>query len=50
MAEQVHALNVAGDSGAPDSKRKLDDEQLKDAMFYRLESLGYRVGLGVMEK
>lgn len=27
-----------------------DDEELKDAVLYRLESLGYRVGLGITER
>lgn len=41
---------MAGDIGNPDPHRKLDDEQLKEAMFYRLEGLGNRVGMGVTEK
>jgi len=28
----------------------LDEEELREAVFYRLESLGYRVGLGVVER
>ena len=30
--------------------RKLDDEEERDAVFYRLESLGYRVGQGLVER
>ncbi|KAI1844963.1 hypothetical protein JX265_009591 [Neoarthrinium moseri] len=30
--------------------RKLDDEEERDAVFYRLETLGYRVGLGLVER
>ncbi|KAI0128653.1 transport protein particle component [Xylariales sp. AK1849] len=30
--------------------RKLDDEEERDAVFYRLEMLGYRVGLGLVER
>jgi hypothetical protein len=28
----------------------LDDEEEREAMFYRLESLGYRVGQGLVER
>ncbi|KAH8673690.1 transport protein particle component-domain-containing protein [Xylariales sp. PMI_506] len=38
----------AGGSGA--AGRKLDDEEERDAVFYRLEMLGYRVGLGLVER
>lgn len=41
---------MAGDVGNPDPTRKMDDEELKEAMFYRLEGLGYRVGLGIVER
>lgn len=27
-----------------------DEEELKETVFYRLESLGYRVGLGIVER
>lgn len=30
--------------------RKLDEEEERDAVFYRLETLGYRVGLGLVER
>ena len=29
---------------------KLDDEEERDAVFYRLEVLGYRVGQGLVER
>lgn len=29
---------------------KLDDTEMREATFFRLESLGYRVGQGVMER
>jgi hypothetical protein len=38
-----------GASPAPVSK-KLDEEEERDAVFYRLEMLGYRVGLGLVER
>lgn len=31
-------------------KRKLDDEEERDAVFWRLEGLGYRVGQGLVER
>ena len=27
-----------------------DEEELRESVFYRLESLGYRVGLGIVER
>ncbi|KAK6073629.1 transporter particle component [Seiridium cupressi] len=39
---------VAG--GTSSSTKKLDDEEERDAVFYRLETLGYRVGLGLVER
>ena len=38
---------VAGSSSAP---RKLDEEEELDAVHFRLESLGYRVGQGLVER
>ncbi|KAI1105880.1 transport protein particle component [Jackrogersella minutella] len=32
------------------SPRKLDDDEERDAVFFRLEGLGYRVGLGLVER
>jgi hypothetical protein len=32
------------------SDGKLDEEEERDAAFYRLETLGYRVGLGLVER
>ncbi|KAI5868038.1 transport protein particle component [Durotheca rogersii] len=34
-------------SGEP---RKLDEDEERDAVFFRLEALGYRVGLGLVER
>lgn len=38
----VHALD------APNTKMEEDEE--RDRVFFRLESLGYRVGLGLVER
>jgi trafficking protein particle complex subunit 6 len=32
------------------SEEKLDDEEEREAVFYRLEMLGYRVGQGLVER
>lgn len=37
-------------AGAAGTGRKLDEEEERDAVFYRLETLGYRVGLGLVER
>ncbi|KAI9757846.1 MAG: SUMO ligase siz1 [Chaenotheca gracillima] len=40
----------AGTAGAATAEGKLDDEEERDAVFYRLEMLGYRVGQGLVER
>jgi trafficking protein particle complex subunit 6 len=40
--------SVAGLTGG--STRKMDEEEERDAVFYRLEMLGYRVGQGLVER
>lgn len=37
-------------TGAAEVKRVLDEDEERDAVFYRLESLGYRVGQGLVER
>ena len=37
-------------SASASSNEKLDDEEHREAMFYRLETLGYRVGQGLVER
>ena len=32
------------------SEERLDDEEEREAVFYRLEMLGYRVGQGLVER
>ncbi|KAK3313399.1 trafficking protein particle complex subunit 6A [Apodospora peruviana] len=36
--------------GPASSSRKMDEEEEKDAVFFRLEGLGYRVGQGLVER
>ncbi|KAJ9642972.1 hypothetical protein H2201_006366 [Coniosporium apollinis] len=40
----------SGGAGGGGEGGGLDEEELREAMFYRLEMLGYRVGLGVVER
>jgi trafficking protein particle complex subunit 6 len=40
----------AGGAVAGSSARKMDEEEERDAVFYRLEMLGYRVGQGLVER
>lgn len=37
-------------SGSGEVKRVLDEDEERDAVFYRLENLGYRVGQGLVER
>jgi trafficking protein particle complex subunit 6 len=39
---------TAGSAGA--DGRKMDEDEERDAVFYRLEKLGYRVGQGLVER
>jgi E3 SUMO-protein ligase PIAS1 len=45
---------LSSESGAPQApnsgNRKLDEEEELDAVHFRLESLGYRVGQGLVER
>lgn len=40
----------AGAGTIPGSRRVMDEEEERDAVFYRLEMLGYRVGQGLVER
>lgn len=43
--------SVAAALGGPrHQQRVLDEEEERDAVFYRLETLGYRVGQGLVER
>ncbi|WYZ40362.1 hypothetical protein EsH8_IV_000703 [Colletotrichum jinshuiense] len=45
------APSSAGDGTATaGSGRKMDEDEERDAVFYRLETLGYRVGQGLVER
>jgi hypothetical protein len=49
--EKVNAGSVAaGTAGAGGAQSKLDEDEERDAVFYRLEMLGYRVGQGLVER
>ncbi|KAM3073404.1 hypothetical protein ACMFMF_006611 [Clarireedia jacksonii] len=43
----VHALDVPSSS---DANNKMEEDEERDRVFFRLESLGYRVGLGLVER
>lgn len=54
-ADSVSAAGTAGTappppSGAGGARRVMDEEEERDAVFYRLEMLGYRVGQGLVER
>ena len=42
----AHELSMPG----KDSSRPVEDEERKEAAFQRLETLGYRVGQGLVER
>ncbi len=49
----VKSSVVGGGGGAAQnglSGRKMDEEEERDAVFFRLEMLGYRVGQGLVER
>ncbi|PNP41490.1 hypothetical protein TGAMA5MH_06591 [Trichoderma gamsii] len=41
---------VVGDAAAGDTPKRIDDEEHLDAVHYRLEAQGYRVGQGLVER
>lgn len=41
---------IGGGTTGAGSKRVMDEEEERDAVFYRLEMLGYRVGQGLVER
>jgi len=50
-AETTDTSHNGGSVGAAaGSSRRMDDEEERDAVFYRLEMLGYRVGQGLVER
>ncbi|KAL0931626.1 bet3 family protein [Colletotrichum truncatum] len=44
------ALSSASGAVMSGSARKMDEDEERDAVFYRLETLGYRVGQGLVER
>lgn len=44
------SLSSAAGAGGGGTSRKMDEEEERDAVFYRLETLGYRVGQGLVER
>ncbi|KAI4597056.1 Trafficking protein particle complex subunit 33 [Pestalotiopsis sp. 9143b] len=44
------ATSMTSASATTNNNKKLDEEEERDAVFYRLETLGYRVGLGLVER
>ncbi|KAI0180431.1 transport protein particle component [Hypoxylon sp. FL1284] len=40
----------AAATGATNGSRRLDEDEERDAVLFRLEGLGYRVGLGLVER
>lgn len=39
-----------GNGGGGGGNKLLDEDEERDAVFYRLETLGYRVGMGLVER
>ena len=48
--QQGGATTEGSLTGASGIRTDTDDERVRDAMFYRLDSLGYRVGQGLSER
>jgi hypothetical protein len=44
------ATRTAGTAGTRGEGSKMDEDEERDAVFYRLEILGYRVGQGLVER
>ncbi|OLN81669.1 Trafficking protein particle complex subunit 6B [Colletotrichum chlorophyti] len=48
--DDAAAPSSAGGAVETESARKMDEDEQRDAVFYRLETLGYRVGQGLVER
>lgn len=46
----VGAAKGNGKEVLKDGTKKMDEEEERDAVFFRLEMLGYRVGQGLVER
>ncbi|KAJ4424719.1 hypothetical protein N0V82_000647 [Gnomoniopsis sp. IMI 355080] len=49
-SDSVSVSTAAAAAAVPGSKRVMDEDEERDAVFYRLETLGYRVGQGLVER
>lgn len=50
-AQGTSGVASAAEKDAPSAPRAaMDEEEERDAVFYRLETLGYRVGQGLVER
>jgi trafficking protein particle complex subunit 6 len=49
-ATTTAATTTVAGTAATTISGKLEDEEMREATFYRLESLGYRVGQGLAER
>jgi len=50
LAEQLYVEDERPNDTSNKPRTVPDDEELKEAIHYRLDSLGYRVGLGLAER
>lgn len=49
-ASAGNTSTASGPISATARKSKLDEDEEREAVFFRLEGLGYRVGLGLVER
>ncbi|KAI1353150.1 BET3 family protein [Xylaria sp. FL0043] len=49
-AGTISTTHGTASASATGRKSKLDEDEEREAVFYRLEGLGYRVGLGLVER
>lgn len=45
-----NTANAAAADGTSNTIAKIEDDEIREAAFYRLEMLGYRVGQGLAER
>ncbi|KAI0195029.1 BET3 family protein [Astrocystis sublimbata] len=50
VSTSAATLGTAPHGSTGDRKGKLDEDEEREAVFFRLEGLGYRVGLGLVER
>jgi hypothetical protein len=49
-APEAATVQKAGEKESRSGESRMDEEEERDAVFYRLEMLGYRVGQGLVER